>query len=305
MLRIGLFLLTNIAILAVLSITMRVLGLEPYLTANGLNYTSLLLFAAAFGMGGSFISLAISKWMAKKTMGVKVIETPSNNVEQWLIDTVRRQSEMANIGMPEVGIFESPQMNAFATGMKKNAALVAVSRGLLDNMNKNEVEAVLGHEIAHIANGDMITLSLIQGVVNTFVIFFARIVGTFVDRVIFKNEEGRGMGFWVATIAAEIVLGILASTIVMWYSRRREFYADAGGANYSSRQNMISALQKLQQQTQKDLPDQLAAFGISGGVSSGMKRLFMSHPPLEERIAALQNASLDTDVSDNRTRSIN
>ena len=289
MLRIALFLATNLGILIVLSISMRLLGIEPYLQANGLNYTSLLIFAAAFGMIGSFISLAMSKFTAKKMMGVRVIETPSSDEERWLMLTVQRQAEQAGIGMPEVGIFEQPQMNAFATGMKKNDALVAVSRGLLNGMSRDEAEAVLGHEVAHISNGDMVTMALIQGVVNTFVIFFARIIGNIVDRVIFKNEDGHGIGFLIATIVSEIVLGILASTIVMWFSRRREFVADRGGAELSSRENMIGALERLKDGVQEDLPDQLAAFGINGGKPTGIKALFMSHPPLEDRIEALRN----------------
>ncbi len=288
MLRIVLFLATNLGILIVLSISMRLLGIEPYLQANGLNYTSLLIFAAAFGMIGSFISLAMSKFTAKKMMGVRVIETPSSDEERWLMLTVQRQAEQAGIGMPEVGIFEQPQMNAFATGMKKNDALVAVSRGLLNGMSRDEAEAVLGHEVAHIANGDMVTMALIQGVVNTFVIFFARIIGNIVDRVVFKNEDGHGIGFFIATIVSEIVLGILASTIVMWFSRRREFVADRGGAELSSRANMIGALERLKAGVQEDLPDQLAAFGINGGKPTGIKALFMSHPPLEDRIEALK-----------------
>lgn len=289
MLRIGLFLATNLAIIVVLSISMRLLGIGPYLEANGLNYTSLLIFAGAFGMIGSFISLAMSKFTAKKMMGVRVIESPSSEEEQWLVSTIKRQAEQAGIGMPEVGIFETPQMNAFATGMKRNEALVAVSRGLLQGMTRDEAEAVLGHEVAHIANGDMITMALIQGVVNTFVIFFARVIGSMVDRVIFKNEDGHGMGFWITTIIAEIVLGILASTIVMWFSRKREFVADQGGANLSRKENMIGALERLKAGTQQEgLPDQLAAFGIDGGKPAGIKALFMSHPPLDERIAALR-----------------
>ena len=288
MLRIALFLATNLGILIVLSISMRLLGIEPYLQANGLNYTSLLMFAAAFGMIGSFISLAMSKFTAKKMMGVRVIETPSSDEERWLMLTIQRQAEQAGIGMPEVGIFETPQMNAFATGMKKNDALVAVSRGLLQGMSRDEAEAVLGHEVAHIANGDMITMALIQGVVNTFVIFFARIIGNIVDRVIFKNEDGHGIGFFIATIVSEIVLGVLASTIVMWFSRRREFVADRGGAELSSKTNMIGALERLKAGVQEDLPDQLAAFGINGGKPTGIKALFMSHPPLDDRINALR-----------------
>ena len=289
MLRIGLFLATNLAILAVLNVSMRLLGFGPYLEANGLNYTSLLVFAAAFGMIGSFISLAISKFTAKKMMGVRVIETPSSDEERWLLLTIQRQAEQAGIGMPEVGIFETPQMNAFATGMRRNDALVAVSRGLLQGMSRDEAEAVLGHEVAHIANGDMITMALIQGVVNTFVIFFARIIGNLVDRVIFKNEDGHGMGFWIATMVAEVVLGILASTIVMWFSRKREFVADRGGAELSNKENMIGALERLKAGAQEEgLPDQLAAFGINGGKPTGIKALFMSHPPLDDRIAALK-----------------
>ena len=221
-------------------------------------------------------------------MGVRVIEEPSSDEERWLLKTIQRQAEDAGIGMPEVGVFETPQVNAFATGMKKNDALVAVSRGLLHTMTRDEAEAVLGHEVAHIANGDMITMALIQGVVNTFVIFFARIVGSLVDRVIFKNEDGHGIGFFIASMVAEVILGILASTIVMWFSRRREFVADRGGADLSSRANMIAALEKLKAGVQEDLPDQLAAFGINGGKPTGIKALFMSHPPLDDRIAALK-----------------
>jgi len=290
MLRIILFLATNLGVLVVLSITMRVLGLGPYLEANGLNYSSLLVFAAVFGMGGAFISLAMSKFMAKKMMGVRIIESPASEEEQWLVQTIQRQAEQAGIGMPEVGIFENPQMNAFATGMKQNEALVAVSRGLLQGMSRGEAEAVLGHEVTHVANGDMVTLTLIQGVVNTFVIFFARIIGSLVDRVIFKNENGHGMGFWIATIVSEILLGILASMIVMWFSRMREFKADEGGAELSSKANMIGALERLKQGTEQPLPDQLAAFGISGGRPTGFKALLMSHPPLDVRIDALRAA---------------
>jgi heat shock protein HtpX len=284
--RIFLFLATNVAIVLVLSLTMRILGVEPYLNANGLNLTSLLIFAAVMGFGGSFISLAISKWMAKKTMGVQVITEPANNHERWLVETVARYAQEAHIGMPEVGVFDSPDPNAFATGMNKNNALVAVSTGLLQNMSKAEAEAVLGHEVAHIANGDMVTMGLIQGVVNTFVIFFARIIGHFVDRVIFKTEEGHGPAFWITSIVAELVLGILASIIVMWFSRQREFRADHGGAYLAGRQNMIAALQRLQSMHPQPLPDSMAAFGIAGG--GGLSKLFMTHPPLEERIARLQ-----------------
>lgn len=287
--RIFLFLATNVAIVLILSLTMRILGVEPYLNANGLNLTSLLIFAAVMGFGGSFISLAISKWMAKKTMGVQVITEPANNHERWLVETVARYAQEARIGMPEVGVFNSPEPNAFATGMNKNNALVAVSTGLLQNMTKQEAEAVLGHEVAHIANGDMVTMGLIQGVVNTFVIFFARIIGHFVDRVIFKTEEGHGPAFWITSIIAELVLGILASIIVMWFSRQREFRADHGGAYLAGRQNMIAALQRLQSLHPQPLPDNMAAFGIAGG--GGLSKLLMTHPPLEERIARLQQGS--------------
>ncbi|GMR07010.1 MAG: protease HtpX [Gammaproteobacteria bacterium] len=294
--RIFLFLATNIAIIIVLSIILQLLGVEGILDEQGvdLNLTSLLIFSAVFGVGGSFISLAISKWMAKRITGARVIETPSTQMEQWLFQTVDRQSQMSDIKMPEIAIFDSPEPNAFATGMNKNKALVAVSTGLLQAMSKDEIEAVLGHEISHVANGDMITLALIQGVINTFVIFFSRVIGHIVDRVILKNDRGHGIGYIVTVIFAQIVLGILASTIVMWFSRKREYRADAGGANLASRQKMISALQRLQQASAvpSQLPEQMAALGISGGVGHGIKRLFMSHPPLEERIEALRNQQI-------------
>ncbi|MHB1187209.1 protease HtpX [Thiobacillus sp.] len=286
--RIVLFLATNMAIVLVLSLTMRILGVEPYLTANGLNLTSLLIFAAVMGFGGSLISLAISKWTAKKSMGVRVIETPSNSTEFWLVDTVKKYAADAGIGMPEVGIFDSPEVNAFATGMNKNNALVAVSAGLLHTMTRQEAEAVIGHEIAHVANGDMVTLALIQGVVNTFVMFLSRVIGHTVDRVVFKNENGHGPAFFVSMIVAELVLGILASIIVMWFSRQREFRADRGGASLAGKQAMISALERLNSLHPHPLPDKMAAFGIAGGGGGGLKRLFMTHPPLEERIAALR-----------------
>lgn len=285
-----LFLGTNLAIVLVLSITMRLLGVEPYLNANGLNLTSLLIFAAVMGFGGSFISLAISKWMAKKSMGVRVIDAPSSSSEFWLLETVRKYSQEAGIRMPEVGIFESPDVNAFATGMSKNSSLVAVSSGLLQQMTREEAEAVLGHEVAHIANGDMVTLALIQGVVNTFVMFLSRVIGYAVDKLVFKTERGTGPAFFVTMIIAEMVLGILASTIVMWFSRQREFRADRGGASLAGRQNMIAALQRLNSLHPAPLPEKMAAFGIAGGKASGLKKLFMTHPPLEERIAALQAA---------------
>lgn len=288
--RILLFLATNIAIVLVLSVTMRLLGVEPYLNANGLNLTSLLIFAAVMGFGGSFISLAISKWMAKKSMGVRVIDAPSSSTEFWLLETVRKYSEIAHIKMPEVGIFDTPEVNAFATGMSKNSSLVAVSSGLLQQMTREEAAAVIGHEIAHIANGDMVTLALIQGVVNTFVMFLSRVIGYLVDKIVFKTERGTGPAFFVTMIIAEMVLGILASMIVMWFSRKREFRADYGGAHLAGKQNMIAALQRLNSLHPAPLPEKMAAFGISGGGGSGIKRLFMTHPPLDERIAALRAA---------------
>ena len=286
--RIFLFLATNMAIVLVLSVTMRLLGVEPYLNANGLNLTSLLIFAAVMGFGGSFISLAISKWSAKKAMGVQVIEVPANTTEYWLFETVRKYSTAAGIKMPEVGIFDTPEVNAFATGMSKNSSLVAVSSGLLMQMSKSEAEAVIGHEIAHIANGDMVTLALIQGVVNTFVMFLSRVIGHLVDRIVFKTERGQGPAFFVTMIVAELVLGILASIIVMYFSRQREFRADKGGANFAGRQNMIAALERLNALHPAPLPEKLAAFGISGGDGGGIKRLFMTHPSLKERIEALR-----------------
>lgn len=292
--RIVLFLATNIAILIVLGIVLRLLGVDRILddTGVGLNYYNLLIFAAVIGFGGSFISLAISKWMAKRMTGAKVIETPRNQTESWLLDMVRKQAQAAGISMPEVAIFDSKAPNAFATGMRRDNALVAVSAGLLSNMNKDEIEAVLAHEISHVANGDMITLTLIQGVINTFVIFLSRVVGHFVDRVILKNEEGHGLGFFIATIAAQIIFGILASTIVFWFSRQREFRADAGGSHLAGREKMISALEKLNRSVQEPLPDQMKSFGISGKHErkSTWKDLFMTHPPIEDRIAALKNA---------------
>jgi heat shock protein HtpX len=286
--RIVLFLATNFAIVLVLSVTMRVLGVEPYLTANGLNLTSLLVFAAVMGFGGAFISLAISKWMAKKSMGVRVIETPANSTEYWLVDTVRKYAADAGIGMPEVGIFDTPEVNAFATGMSKNSALVAVSSGLLGQMTRAEAEAVIGHEIAHAANGDMVTMALIQGVVNTFVMFLSRVIGHTVDKVVFKSERSGGPAFFITMIIAELVLGILASIIVMWFSRQREFRADRGGASLAGKENMIAALERLNSLHPAPLPEKMAAFGIAGGSPQGWKRLFMTHPPLEERIAALR-----------------
>ena len=289
--RIGLFLAANFGVLAVLSVSSRVLGLDRWLAEQGMagQINGLLIMALLFGFGGSFISLAMSKMMAKKGMGVKVIESPSNDTERWLVETVKRQAEQAGIGMPEVGIFDSPQPNAFATGMKRDDALVAVSTGLMRAMTQDEVEAVLGHEVAHVANGDMVTMGLLQGILNTFVIFFSRIIGILIDRTIFRIERGVGPGYWIGSIVAEIVLGIVAAIIAKWFSRRREFRADEGGANLAGKQKMINALKRLQAaQSPEDLPGQLAAFGISGGVGSGLKKLLMSHPPLEQRIAALE-----------------
>jgi heat shock protein HtpX len=289
--RVFLFLATNLAIILVLSIALQVLGVERILDEQGsdLNLNALLVFAAVFGMGGAFISLAISKWTAKRLTGARVIERPANSTEVWLVDTVRQQAQRAGIGMPEVAIYDAPDMNAFATGMRRNSALVAVSTGLLQSMRKEEVEAVLAHEISHVANGDMVTLALIQGVVNTFVIFLSRVIGHIVDRVVFKTERGHGPAFWITAIVAQLVLGILASIIVMWFSRQREFRADAGGARLAGTGSMVAALERLKAGAgQPHLPDQMAAFGISGGIGQGLKRLFMSHPPLDERIAALK-----------------
>jgi heat shock protein HtpX len=290
--RIFLFLITNIAVLLVLSITLRLLGVDRILDAQGtgLDYNSLLIMAGVIGFGGSFISLLISKWMAKSATGAHVIEVPSNNTERWLVDTVQRHAQRAGIGMPEVAVYDAPEINAFATGWNKDAALVAVSTGLLNNMSQDEAEAVLGHEVSHVANGDMVTLALIQGVVNTFVIFFSRVIGYVVDRVVFKVERGQGPAFWITSIVAQLVLGVLASIIVMWFSRQREFRADSGGANLAGRSKMIAALERLQLNYGQPpmLPDQVKAFGISGVTGWGLKRLFMSHPPLEERIAALR-----------------
>jgi len=293
--RIFLFLLTNIAILIVLSISISIIevvfgvNLSQLDQTGGLNMQGLLIFAALLGFGGSFVSLAMSKWMAKRAVGAMVIETPRNGTEQWLVETVRRQAKQAGIGMPEVAIYDAPDINAFATGMSRNNALVAVSTGLLSAMDRDEAEAVLGHELTHVANGDMVTLALIQGVVNTFVIVLSRVIGHLVDRVVFKTERGYGPAFYLTSIFAQIVLGILASMIVMWFSRRREFRADRGGARLASREKMIAALEALKRAHEPALlPDQMAAFGINGGIGHGLRKLFMSHPPLEERIAALQ-----------------
>ncbi len=288
--RVFLFIATNLAIIVLLSITLRILGVDSILDAEGvnLNVNALLVLSAVFGMGGSFISLAISKWTAKRFTGAHVIDRPRNDSESWLINTVKRHANGAGIGMPEVAIYDSPDPNAFATGARRNNALVAVSTGLLSRMKAEEVDAVLAHEVSHIANGDMVTLALIQGVVNTFVIFLARVIGHVVDRVVFRNERGYGMGYFIVVIVAQLVLGALASVIVFWFSRRREFRADAGAARLAGRDNMIAALESLQRSSEPpQLPKQIAAFGISGGEKGGIKRLFMTHPPLSERIAAL------------------
>jgi heat shock protein HtpX len=288
--RILLFLLTNIAIMVILSITLRILGVDSLLMQNGsdLNINALVIFSGVFGFGGAFISLAISKWMAKRMTGAKVISSPSNNIEKWLIQTVENQSKTVGIKMPEVAIFPSDQMNAFATGASKNNALVAVSQGLLDNMTQGEIEAVVGHEMSHVANGDMVTLTLIQGVVNTFVIFFSRVIGHIVDRVILKNQRGYGIGYFVTTIFAQVILSILASVIVMYFSRKREYIADTGGADLAGHQNMINALKRLGQKEPEALPEQLAAFGIGEKPKSNRSQLWSSHPPLEDRIRALE-----------------
>lgn len=290
--RVALFVITNLAIVFVLSIVLNLLGVGGMLDEQGvgIDLTSLIIFAAVFGFGGSLISLLISKWTAKRMTGARVIETPANETEAWLVQVVRRQAEMAGIGMPEVAIYNAPDVNAFATGARRDNALVAVSTGLLQAMNRDEAEAVLAHEVSHVANGDMITLALIQGVVNTFVIVASRVVGHLIDRLVFKTERGHGPAFYITSIIAQLVFGLLASVIVFYFSRQREFRADAGAAGLAGREKMIAALQQLQRGVnQPHLPDQMAAFGISGTKGAGFKRYFMTHPPLEERIAALRN----------------
>lgn len=287
--RIVLFLLTNLAVMLTLSLVAGLLGLDRAIGARGIDFGALLALAALFGFGGALISLAMSKWMAKMAVGARVITRPTNNTEVWLLDVVRRQANGAGIGMPEVAIYDAAEVNAFATGMRRNDALVAVSTGLLAGMTHDEAEAVLAHEVSHIANGDMVTMTLIQGVLNTFVIFIARAVGWFVDRILLKNEEGPGIGYVVTYLLMEVLLGILASMVVMFFSRQREFRADAGGARLAGRDKMIAALQRLEQLHEApQLPERLAAFGISGG-RSGWLALFSSHPPLQARIAALRN----------------
>jgi len=291
--RIFYFLLTNLAILLVLSITMRLLGVEPFLNANGLNLNSLLIFAAVMGFGGAFISLSISKWSAKQMSGAVTIETPKTPDEIWLIDVVKKQSKAVGIQMPEVAIFQSPVVNAFATGMSRNSSLVAVSSGLLEMMTKDEAEAVVGHEISHIANGDMVTLTLIQGVVNTFVLFFSRVIGYTVDKVVFKTRQGTGPAFFITMIISELLLGVLASIVVMWFSRQREYRADAGGGQLAGTQKMIAALQRLKvQHEESTLPKSIAALGVSGNQGMGLKALFSTHPSLDDRIARLKESAL-------------
>jgi heat shock protein HtpX len=291
--RIVLYLATNLAIVLVLSITLQLLGVDRMLDEQGvgIDFRALLILAAVMGFGGSFISLLISKWSAKRMTGAHVIEVPSNMTERWLVDTVKRQAQKAGIGMPEVAIYEAPEINAFATGWNRDSALVAVSTGLLSQMSQEEAEAVLGHEVSHVANGDMVTLALIQGVVNTFVIFLSRIIGHVVDRVVFKVERGYGPAFFITVIIAQLVLGVLASIIVMWFSRQREFRADAGSARLAGREKMIAALERLKLNHEStQLPDQMKAFAISGHAARGLRYLFMSHPPLDERIDALRAA---------------
>src|SRR5210317_1216996 len=289
--RVMLFIATNLAVVLVLSIVLRLLGIDSYLDEQqvGINYEALLVFSLVLGFGGSFISLALSKWMAKRSTGARVITQPQNAAESWLVATVERQAREAGIETPEVAIYDAPDMNAFATGARRNAALVAVSTGLLRGMPKEEVEAVLAHEISHVANGDMVTLTLVQGVVNTFVLFLSRIVGHVIDRAVLRNESGHGIGYFISVMIAQVVLGILASTIVMWVSRKREFRADAGSAELNGNQPMIRPLSRLERGAPGELPQALQAFGISGSKSAMMK-LFLSHPPIPERVEALRRA---------------
>jgi heat shock protein HtpX len=291
MMRIVLFLATNIAIIAVASIVLSLLGVGGYISEDGLDLQTLFVVCLVYGMLASVISLLLSKTIAKWSTKTRIIRQPSSAREQWLVDEVRRMADKANIGMPEVGVFPMQQANAFATGWNKNKALVAISQGMLDRYSEDEIVAVMGHEIGHVANGDMVTLALIQGVVNAFVMFFARIIGYAVDKAVFKTERGVGMGYYITTIVAQIVLGILASSIVMWFSRRREFVADRAGALLGSQAGMIAALSRLRQEAgvPDQMPETMSAFGISSGKRSGIRALFMSHPPLEERIKALQS----------------
>ncbi|PIE83219.1 MAG: protease HtpX [Candidatus Contendobacter odensis] len=290
--RILLFIATNLGVMTLLGIVTRLLGADRFLMQAGINYTGLFIFAGIFGMGGSLISLLISKWMAKRSVGAQVIEQPRTQVERWLVEVVQRQARSAGIGMPEVAIYHSSTPNAFATGASRDNALVAVSTGLMEQMNADEVEAVLGHEVSHVANGDMVTMTLLQGVLNTFVIALSRIIGFMVARVLSGNNQqsrGPGISYWVSSFVLEMLLGFLASLIVMWFSRHREFHADAGGAQLAGRGKMIAALERLRQLSEpSDLPSQMAALGINGGLGDGLRKLLMTHPPLEDRIAALQ-----------------
>ena len=287
--RVALFLATNLAVLVLLSIVMRLLGVNPQ-TSGGL-----LVMATLFGFGGSFISLMMSKWVAKRSTGAQVIEQPRNDGERWLLETVRRQAQAAGIGMPEVAVYDAPEINAFATGPSRNDALVAVSTGLLRNMDRDEAEAVLGHEISHVANGDMVTMMLVQGVLNTFVIVLARVVGRVIDGYLGGNDRRGGFGYFIIVSALDLVFGLFASVIAMWFSRHREFRADAGGARLAGRDKMIAALEKLSRTYgETTLPKQVQAFGISGGVAHGLRSLFMTHPPLAERIEALRRMPAET-----------
>jgi heat shock protein HtpX len=290
-LRIGLFIVTNLAVVAVAGVMLNILGVSRFITSEGLNLTSLLIFCAVFGFAGSLVSLFISKWMAKMSARVQVINNPRTPEERWLVETVRELAAKAGIGMPEVGIFPAEQSNAFATGWNKNNALVAVSAGMMRRFNKDEIRAVMAHEVGHVANGDMVTLALIQGVVNTFVMFFARIIGYVVDKAIFKSERDHGPGFFITTLVAELALGFLASMIVAWFSRRREFRADHAGATLADRQSMINALARLKAEVEvpNQMPDTLVAFGIASGASTKLMQLFATHPPLDVRIATLRN----------------
>ncbi len=293
--RIFLFIVTNLAVLVLLSVVIFIIEQVFGIRLGQGGAGSLLVFAAVFGFGGALISLALSKWTAKRMMGVRVIAEPQSEIEFWLVSTVQRLAAQARIGMPEVGVFDADEMNAFATGARRNAALVAVSTGLLRNMSRSQAEAVLGHEITHVANGDMVTLALLQGVLNTFVIFLARIIGGIIDRAVFKNDrEEYGIGFFLTTMVAQIVLGIFASMIVAWYSRRREYRADRGGADLAGTGSMIGALEVLKRSQGEPMPPQLQAFGINTGDTGGFMRLFMSHPPLDARIAALRSPGAST-----------
>ncbi len=283
--RIGLFLVTNLAVMLLLGVVTRLFGLDQIMAQSGVPYASLLLMSSLFGFSGSFISLMLSKWMAKRSTGAQVIDTPRNEVEAWLVSTVQRQAQASGIAMPEVAIYDSPTPNAFATGPSRNSALVAVSTGLLRAMNRREVEAVLAHEVSHVANGDMVTLSLIQGVVNTFVIFLSRVIGSVVDKAVFKTERGYGPGYWITVMALEVLFGLLASIVVMWFSRRREFRADAGAAAIEGKQAMISALLRLGQGGESELPAGMKAMGIKGGKAW---KLFSTHPSIEDRVMALE-----------------